>query len=83
MCSEAYPYSEKMERSIKAILKTGIWLDALQSRELTMVHFYFLCLMGGGDHLAHTNNFEHHNEVGRSRPKNPRESCMTCLLSMR
>jgi outer membrane protein OmpA-like peptidoglycan-associated protein len=77
--SEAYPDSEKMERGIKAILKNR---DLAERYKVENNHgAHFLCLMGGGDHTAHTGNFEHHNEVGRSCPKKSRRELHDLLLS--
>jgi outer membrane protein OmpA-like peptidoglycan-associated protein len=69
--SEAYPDEEKMIRGIKAILKNK---DLVERYAVEESHgAYFLLLYGGGDHQAHTGNFEKHNEIGRSCPKKSRE----------
>ena len=64
--SEAYPDHERMVRGIKAIIKN--W-DLPQRYSVDSAHgAHFLVLWGGGDHQAHTGNFESHNEIGRSCP---------------
>jgi outer membrane protein OmpA-like peptidoglycan-associated protein len=77
MRSEAYPDADKMERGIKAILKNCDLPERYAVIEAEGGHI--LVMYGGGDHQAHTGNFEKHSEIGRSCPHNSREALNTLL----